>query len=607
MQRTIPHPRLSRHGRVRGWYLISLLPGLVAACGGGAYSQTSPGANPAGSPLVPTVSLSASPSTVTSGGSATLNWLSLYADSCSASGAWSGSKSTSGSQMMNSIASTRTYTLTCIGKGGSKAASATVTVGSATAPTLAFSANPTVVSSGGNTTLSWTGNNVSSCIAGGAWSGTKGTTGSEIIAVPATSTYTLDCSGANGSINSSVTVLVATGGAGGLAMPSLDDERNTYTSWGWTWTPDKEPGAVTERVSNYYVTNVDIHGDLEGDDLWTYTMMYRRTGNPVYLNRAQQWARYFKDEYRTSSDFDYDRGFLLDHLFGWGLVAWYEYTGDTAALAEAENIAAEVEAYWNEKNSSGNPKFIAGQTRMGEFSLRQGARHLLLATRVAEATGKQRWITLRDKLIDLWLKSPDWDARGMYFVGSYYTDEALAPNTDCKYTGASNCPYEQGARDVPSFHIGILTEAFDQAFRVTGRTELRDRIVAMAHFVDQYGLDPTYQYTGKTFGFLSDGSLWHSYSLNGPTTFWDPAYTTSLVNTLVRGYRYTGDRSLYDRAKYFFNRGTKGIYGEAVKRAAADNVVAHFVDTQFASSTGFVYLDNNKGELQYSYLMFAPP
>lgn len=403
-------------------------------------------------------------------------------------------------------------------------------------------------------------------------------------------------------------MLVAVGGTGGQPIPSLDDERNTYTSWGWTWTPDQEPGAVTERVANYYVTGVDVHGDLEGDDLWTYTMMYRRTGNPVYLNRAQQWARYFKDEYRTSPEFDYDRGFLLDHLFGWGLVAWYEYTGDTAALAEAENLAAESEAYWNQTDSSGNPKFVPGQARMAEFSLRQGARHLLLATRVAEATGKQRWITLRDKLIDLWLQSPDWDAaRGMYFTGPFYTDEDLAPNTDCKYTGASNCPYEQGARDVPSFHIGILTEAFDQAFRVTGRTELRDRIVAMARFVDKYGLDPTYQYTGKTFGFLADGSLWHSYSLDNPVTFWDPVYTTSLVNTLVRGYRYTGDRSLYDRAKYFFNRGTKGIYGEPVKRAAADNVVAHFIDTQFASSTGFMYLDNNRGELQYTYLMFVPP
>ena len=70
-------------------------------------------------------------------------------------------------------------------------------------------------------------------------------------------------------------------------MPSLLDERNTYLGWGWSWTSDKEPGAVNEPVSNYTVVSPDIHGDTEGDDLWTYLMMYRRSGNPVYLNRAQ--------------------------------------------------------------------------------------------------------------------------------------------------------------------------------------------------------------------------------------------------------------------------------------------------------------------------------
>lgn len=394
------------------------------------------------------------------------------------------------------------------------------------------------------------------------------------------------------------------GGGGGLAMPSLDDERNTYKAWGWTWTADKEPNFPDD--STYYVTHPDVHGDTEGDDLWTYLMMYRRTGQKGYWDRAQAWARYFKEEYRTSAEFDFDRGYLLDHLYGWGLVAWYEDTGDAAALAEAENIAAEVETYWNQLDSTGNPKFVPGRYAMSEYGLRQGARHLLLAVRVAEATGKPRWINLRDKLIDLWLQSPDWDAtRGMYFTGSWYTNEDVAPDTNCKYSGDASCPYQQGARIVPSFHIGILTEAFDQAYRTTGRTALRDRMVAMAQFVDKYGLDETYQYTGKTFGIV-DGKPWHSYSAASPVTFWDPVYTTSLVNTLVRGYRYTGNRYYYDRAKYFFNRGTKGVYGSPTARSAGDTEVDHFIDTKFASSTGFFYLDYNKGELQYTYLIFKP-
>ena len=32
----------------------------------------------------------------------------------------------------------------------------------------------------------------------------------------------------------------------------------------------------------------------------------------------------------------------------------------------------------------------------------------------------------------------------------------------------------------------------------------------------------------------------------------------------------------------------------------------HFVDTIFSSADGYFYLDYNKGELQYTYLLFAP-
>jgi hypothetical protein len=379
-------------------------------------------------------------------------------------------------------------------------------------------------------------------------------------------------------------------------MSSLQDEKNTYATWGWSWTASQDPTAVTERADlPYVITNVDVHGDTEGDDLWTYLMMYRRTGNPVYLNRAQAWLSYFKNVYRTSQAFADDGGFLHDHFYGWGLVTWYEHTCeqgacDTAALDEAQNLAAVSETYWNGLDSDGNPRFVAGQYRMATYGIRAGARHLLLATRVAEVTGSPRWIALRDKLINLWMQSPDWDSRGMYVMtgDDYFT--------------------QRGISVTHTYHQAILTEAFAHVVRTTGRTDVRDRIVAMARFDAQYGLDPYYQYSGKEFGFAPDGSLFHTYSDGCGTTctFWDSVYTTSLVNTLVRGYKYTGDCTLYQRAKYFFNRGTKAVYGEPLQRAAADNQVGHFIDTQFASSTNFVYLDNNKGELQYTYLMFEP-
>lgn len=381
-----------------------------------------------------------------------------------------------------------------------------------------------------------------------------------------------------------------------LDIPSLEDERSAYRTWGWTWSASAEPDAVSEPIKNYYVTNVDVHDDLEGDDLWTYLTMYRRTGNTVYLNRAQAWLRYFKNEYRNSSAFQYDEGFLYDHLFGWGLVSWYEHSCQTsacdlAALAEAENLAAVVESYWSKRSNNAWP--VPGQFAMAYYSLRQGARHLLLATRVAEATGKQRWINLRDRLLDLWLQSPDWDSRGMYFHGDYETDRIFQDS-------GVQSSYAAGGRAVSSFQIGVLAEAFWHVYRVTGHPLLRDRLIAMAEFVDTYGLDPACQYTASAFGFVN-GQLWHKYTCGG---FWDPVYTTALVNALVIGYKLTGDRHFYDRAKYFFNRGTKGIYGSSTARETTDDRVGHFVDTTFATSTANFYLDYNKGELQYTYLVF---
>lgn len=77
----------------------------------------------------PTASLSASPSTISSGQSSTLSWNSTNATSCTASGAWSGSLATSGTKAV-APTSTATYSLTCTGSGGSATTSTVVTVGS---------------------------------------------------------------------------------------------------------------------------------------------------------------------------------------------------------------------------------------------------------------------------------------------------------------------------------------------------------------------------------------------------------------------------------------------------------------------------------------------
>src|SRR5208282_730843 len=92
----------------------------------------------------PTINLSASPSTVANGGSSTVNWATTNANSCAASGGWSGFQGASGSYPTGALTTTTIYTLTCTNATGSAAQSTTVTV-SAPVPTVQLTANPTSV------------------------------------------------------------------------------------------------------------------------------------------------------------------------------------------------------------------------------------------------------------------------------------------------------------------------------------------------------------------------------------------------------------------------------------------------------------------------------
>jgi hypothetical protein len=151
------------------------------------------GANP------PTVQLDANPTSVAPGGSSTLTWSSTNATSCTASGNWTGSKPVNGTQVINNIQSNKTYTLTCTGSGGSASDTATVTVTSQ-APTVTLTANPTTVVSGGSSTLTWSSTNATTCTASGNWSGTKQTSGSQVMSnLTADKHYVLTCTGPGGS------------------------------------------------------------------------------------------------------------------------------------------------------------------------------------------------------------------------------------------------------------------------------------------------------------------------------------------------------------------------------------------------------------------------
>lgn len=72
--------------------------------------------------------------------SAALTWTSTYANSCFASGHWSGNKATSGIESTGALSSSKTYTITCSGDGGVASDSVTVNVNTCvTTPNLTIS------------------------------------------------------------------------------------------------------------------------------------------------------------------------------------------------------------------------------------------------------------------------------------------------------------------------------------------------------------------------------------------------------------------------------------------------------------------------------------
>jgi hypothetical protein len=232
---------------------------IAALCGLGAILLTA-------CPMLasdPTLTLSAEPTSVASGSASMLTWSSTDATSCQAAGAWTGSKSPSGSESTGALTATSTFTLTCAGDGGSTTQSVTVNVSGAPsptpspAPTLSFSVSPASVTAGGASTLTWSSSNATACQASGAWSGARPTSGSQSTgALTATTTYTLACTGSGGSTSQSVTVNVTTS----PAPPPI-----TPATAALSWTPSTDADVLGYRV--YYGTASRAYDQPRGSGL----------------------------------------------------------------------------------------------------------------------------------------------------------------------------------------------------------------------------------------------------------------------------------------------------------------------------------------------------
>ena len=179
-----------------------LLTIALVSCGGGGGGGSTETPNPP-SPTNPSItSFSSSSSSILEGESISLNWSSTNANSCSASGDWNGTKSTSGNESIQlSEVKTYTFTLTCSGVSGTTNAvsSINVQVSALPNPTIdSFTASAQSISVNESITLSWSTLNTTECTADGDWNGTKELNGTETIQLTQVKTYTFDlsCTGA---------------------------------------------------------------------------------------------------------------------------------------------------------------------------------------------------------------------------------------------------------------------------------------------------------------------------------------------------------------------------------------------------------------------------
>jgi endo-1,3(4)-beta-glucanase len=188
---------------------------FIAACGGGGGGSSSEPTTPI-TPSNPSItSFNSSSSSILEGESITLNWSSTNANSCSASGDWTGARSANGNETLQlSSVKTYTFTLTCSGASGTTNAVSSVSVEVSAIPNPSidsFSSSAQSVSVNESITLSWSTSNTTECTADGDWSGSKELDGTETLELTSVKTYTFDltCTGVKEiAVTESVSVVV---------------------------------------------------------------------------------------------------------------------------------------------------------------------------------------------------------------------------------------------------------------------------------------------------------------------------------------------------------------------------------------------------------------
>src|SRR6185312_4009597 len=153
----------------------------------------------------PTITFTASPSSITQGGSTTLSWTSTNADTVTIDNNI-GPEAPNGSLLVSPKSPTA-YTATATGPGGTISSTFKVDVSNPLVPTVSLNATPSTISAGQIATLSWTSSNgVSAAIDTGV--GNVALNGNFQVSPGSTKTFTITVQGGGGTATASATVTV---------------------------------------------------------------------------------------------------------------------------------------------------------------------------------------------------------------------------------------------------------------------------------------------------------------------------------------------------------------------------------------------------------------
>ena len=255
-----------------GWYS----PVVVNGCSDPAASNYNPDVNQTSSGCTyspPTVSFSASPTSIIAPASSTLSWtVTGVAISSVSINRGIGSVATSGTRSVSPTTPT-TYTITATGIGGTTTRTVTVTASLPPPPTVSFSISPSSICSGNSATLSWnvTGNVSSVSINQGI--GSVAISGTRSVLSTTTTTYTITATGLGGTTTRSVTLTVYQPSFTTLTVDNSAIIRGQSTTLRWVTTGDS-----TSATINNGIGAVNINGNRVVSPTVTTTYTINVTG-----------------------------------------------------------------------------------------------------------------------------------------------------------------------------------------------------------------------------------------------------------------------------------------------------------------------------------------